>query len=104
MAQAVKTYIVRDADVGGGGNLMARTFPGTLKGLTEALDDARFRSAAGAPKVVVVVEGRRRRIIRQFDHGREVPVTPAPGLGSRAVANKICSCATKRQELLGRLA
>jgi hypothetical protein len=78
MAVAVKTYIVRDAEVGGG-NSMARTFPGTLKGLTEALDDARFRSASGAPKVVVVMEEGRRRIIRRFEHGREVPVAPAPG-------------------------
>jgi len=76
MAEAVKTYIVRDADVGGG-NSMARTFPGTLKGLTEALDDARFRSASGAPKVVVVMEGKQRRIIRRFEHGREVPPPPA---------------------------
>jgi hypothetical protein len=75
MAEAVKTYIVRDADVGGG-NSMARTFPGTLRGLTEALDDARFRSASGAPKVVVVMEGKQRRIIRRFEHGREVPVAP----------------------------
>lgn len=60
MAEAAKVYIMRDANSGTRRNHMAGTFPGTLRGLTEALDDARYRSAAGPPKVVIVGTGKQR--------------------------------------------
>ncbi len=44
-------------------------FPGTLQGLLGALDAGMYRSAAGTPKVVVIVEGKHRKIIRRFEHG-----------------------------------
>ncbi len=46
-------------------------FPGTLTGLTNALDAARYRSAAGTPKVLLIVEGSHRQVIRRYDSGRE---------------------------------
>jgi hypothetical protein len=47
-------------------------FPGTLSGLLDALDAARYRSAAWAPKAVVIAEGSLRTIIRRFEGGNEV--------------------------------
>ena len=65
MATASKTYVVEDADNSAGSGSPSGVFPGTLKGLLEALDAARFRSAAGTPKVLVVAEGNNRRVIRR---------------------------------------
>jgi hypothetical protein len=47
-------------------------FPGTLRGLLDALDAARYRSAAGTPKALIIVEGKQRQIIRRYEHGAEV--------------------------------
>jgi hypothetical protein len=47
-------------------------FPGTLRGLLDALDAAQYRSAAGTPKAVVIAEGKRRQVIRKFERGQEV--------------------------------
>ena len=49
-----------------------KVYPYTLKALLEAIDDARFRSYAEVPQLVVRVDGRQRTIIRRFEHGREV--------------------------------
>lgn len=47
-------------------------FPGTLAGLLGALDAVRYRSAAGIPKAVVIVEGKRRQVIRRYEQSLEV--------------------------------
>jgi hypothetical protein len=72
MATAAKIYVVEDADEHARSDTQPGTFPGTLRGLLDALDAARFRSAAGTPKAVVIVEGKRRQPIRRFDGGHEV--------------------------------
>ncbi len=72
MAGAAKVYRVEDADASAKSKIPAATFPGTLAGLIDALDAARYRSAAGTPKSVIIVQGRRRQPIRRFEDGREV--------------------------------
>lgn len=72
MATASKTYVVEDADAKAKSEIPAAVFRGTLQGLLDALDAARYRSAAGTPKVLVIVEGKRRQVIRRFEGGREV--------------------------------
>ena len=67
-----KVYEVLSADENDGSKIPTGTFPGTLAGLIDALDAARYRSAADTPKKVVIVEGERRQIIRRFEGGREV--------------------------------
>ena len=72
MAASAKTYVVEDADKSSDPKTASTAFPGTLAGLLEALGAARYRSAAGTPKVVVIVEGKQRTIIRRFEGGSEV--------------------------------
>lgn len=71
MATAAKTYIVENADASSDPKTARTPFPGTLTGLIEALDAARYRSAAGTPKAVVIVEGKR-QVIRRYEHGLQV--------------------------------
>jgi hypothetical protein len=70
-ATVAKTYIVEDPDKGAQPKGARTVFPGTLQGLLDALDAARYRSAAGSPKAVVISEGKQRQIIRRFENGRE---------------------------------
>jgi hypothetical protein len=70
-ATVAKTYIVEDPDKGAKPKGARTVFPGTLQGLLDALDAARYRSAAGSPKAVVISEGKQRQIIRRFENGRE---------------------------------
>jgi len=72
MATAAKTYLVEDAEERSDPKAGRTPFPGTLAGLLEALNAARYRSAAGTPKVVVIIEGGQRTIIRRFEGGSEV--------------------------------
>ena len=72
MATAAKAYLVEDAEERSDPQTAHTPFPGTLAGLLDALGAARYRSAAGSPKVVVVVEGRQRTVIRSFEGGTEV--------------------------------
>ena len=51
MARAA--YVVRDDSPGGPSGNVDKLYPYTLKGLVEALEEARFRSFAGPPQVVV---------------------------------------------------
>jgi hypothetical protein len=51
-----------------------KLYPYTLRGLTDALEEARFRSFAGPPQVVLVMGDGAMRVIRRYDHGREAPV------------------------------
>jgi hypothetical protein len=71
MATAGKTYVVEDADKNAGSDIPPGIFPGTLQGLLDALDAARYRSAAGTPKALIIVEGKQRQIIRRYEHGVE---------------------------------
>jgi hypothetical protein len=72
MAAGVKVYRVEDADPESSSGIPPGTFPGTLAGLLEALDAARYRSAAsGTPMVLVIEEGKNRQVIRRFEDGHE---------------------------------
>jgi len=66
-------YVVRDDDPDAPSGNVDKLYPYTLKGLLEALEEARFRSAAGPPQVVVAKGEDGMRVIRRFSHGREVP-------------------------------
>jgi len=72
MGTAAKSYVVEDAEEGSNAKAARTPFPGTLAGLLDALAAARYRSAAGTPKVVIIVEGRQRKVIRRFEGGSEV--------------------------------
>ncbi|WP_246115696.1 hypothetical protein [Trebonia kvetii] len=72
MATDVKVYSVEDADQESSSGIPAGTFPGTLAGLLDALDAARYRSAAaGTPIALVIAEGKNRQVIRRFESGHE---------------------------------
>jgi hypothetical protein len=74
MTTAGRAYVVRDAD--GGSGEVTKVYAYTLKGLTTALEDARFRSFHGAPQSVVVMRDGQSAVIRRFERGREVPLAP----------------------------
>jgi hypothetical protein len=81
MTEAARGYLVRDADsTRGKGAKVDQIYPYTLRGLTEALEEARFRSHSGAPQVLAILGTGNTRVIRRFEDGREVPVTPLPRL------------------------
>ena len=71
MATDLKVYSVEDADPESSSGIPAGTFPGTLARLLDALDAARYWSAAWAPKVLVIAEGKNRQVIKRFEHGHE---------------------------------
>lgn len=71
MARAGSAYVVRqDSTVTTSGNV-DKLYPYTLKGLTEALDEARFRSYAGPPQLVLVKTESGLKPIRRYENGRE---------------------------------
>jgi hypothetical protein len=72
MAVAGRAYVVREDNAGTEPGNVDRLFPYTLKGLTEALEEARFRSFAGTPHVVAVAAESGIKVIRKYEHGREV--------------------------------
>ncbi len=85
MAVAGRAYVVREdsaaiADSGAAepGNV-DRLFPYTLKGLTDALEEARFLSFTGAAQVVAVAAESGIKVIRKYEHGREVQNDDRPG-------------------------
>ena len=69
MARAA--YVVRDDGPGGPSGNVDKVYPYTLKGLVDALEEARFRSFAGPPQVVVAAGEDGMRVIRRFAGGRE---------------------------------
>src|ERR1700722_14215720 len=80
MSEAARGYLVRDAETNGGkGRKVDQIYPYTLRGLTEALEEARFRSHSGAPQVLAILGTGNTRVIRRFEDGREVPIAPLPG-------------------------
>jgi hypothetical protein len=73
MASSAKTYVVEDADESARSGIPPGEFPGTLAGLLDALDAARFRSAAaGTAMALIIKEGSQKQPIRRFESGREV--------------------------------
>lgn len=77
MARAGGAYVVRDdggGQPGGPPGNVDKLYPYTLRGLTDALEEARFRSFAGPPQVVLVMGDGGMRVIRRYDRGREAPV------------------------------
>jgi hypothetical protein len=66
-------YVVRDDSPGGPLGNVDKLYPYTLKGLVEALEEARFRSYAGPPQVVVAKSEDGMKLIRRYEHGREIP-------------------------------
>jgi hypothetical protein len=75
-----RAYVVRDAEAGTGTGTgtaeVTQVYAYTLKGLTTALEEARFRSFGGPPQVLAVMTGGKSKIIRRFEGGHQVPVTP----------------------------
>jgi hypothetical protein len=71
MARAGSAYVVRDDAAGTTAGSVDKLFPYTLKGLTDALEEARFRSYAGPPQVVLVKAEAGLKVIRRYEHGRE---------------------------------
>jgi hypothetical protein len=79
MTEAARGYLVRDAETNGGkGRKVDQIYPYTLRGLTEALEEARFRSHSGAPQVLAILGTGNTGVIRRFADGREVPMAPLP--------------------------
>jgi hypothetical protein len=78
MARAGAAYVVRDDGTGTAPGNVDKLYPYTLKGLTDALEEARFRSFAGPPQVVMVMGDSGMKVIRRYEHGRENPPRGAP--------------------------
>jgi hypothetical protein len=78
MARARAAYVVRDDGARAMPGNVDKLYPYTLKGLTDALEDARFRSYAGPPQVVMTMAESGMKLIRRYEHGRETPAE-APG-------------------------
>jgi len=81
MARAA--YVVRDESPGGPPGNVDKVYPYTLKGLVAALEEARLRSFAGPPQVVVVKGEDGTRVIRRFAGGKEDGAAPG-GARSRS--------------------
>lgn len=73
MPMSGRAYIVRDENGGAAPGGVDKLYPYTLKGLTDALAEARYRSVAGPPQVIVVIGEGGSRTIRRYEGGREVP-------------------------------
>jgi hypothetical protein len=78
MARAGSAYVVRDDGAGTASGNIDKFYPYTLKGLTEALEEARFRSYAGPPQVVMVMGQSGLKPVRRFEHGKEIKVKDVP--------------------------
>jgi hypothetical protein len=78
MARAGGAYVVRDEDAGAASGNVDKLYPYTLKGLTDALEEARFRSFAGPPQVVVIMGDGGMKVIRRYEHGRESAARDVP--------------------------
>lgn len=74
MARAGGAYVVRDENAGTTQGNVDKIYPYTLKGLTDALEEARFRSFAGAPQLVMAVTETGMKVIRRYSRGRESPI------------------------------
>jgi hypothetical protein len=79
MARAGSAYVVRDETAGTTRGSVDKLYPYTLKGLTDALEEARFRSFSGPPQVVLAMAETGARVIRRYEDGRERPAAGPPG-------------------------
>ena len=79
MARGGSAYVVRDEIASTLSGNVDKLYPYTLKGLTDALEEARFRSFAGPPQLVLVMAGDGMKVIRRYEHGRERPVREPQG-------------------------
>jgi hypothetical protein len=78
MARAA--YVVRNDSPGAPSGNVDKLYPYTLKGLVEALEEARFRSFAGPPQLVLVKGEDGMRVIRRYSLGKEEALSDnAPG-------------------------
>ena len=75
VAAAGRSYVVQDAGPRTGPGETQIEYPYTLRGIENALTDAAFRSIGGPAQVIKVVSGDQSRVIRRYEHGREMPVT-----------------------------
>ena len=78
MARAGAAYVVRDEGTGTAPGNVDKLYPYTLRGLTDALEEARFRSFAGPPQVVMAMGQSGMKVIRRYEHGRERPPRDVP--------------------------
>ena len=78
MARAGSANVVRDDGAGIASGNVDKLYPYTLQGLTEALEEARFRSSAGRPQVVLVMGESGLKPIRRYEDGKEIKVKDAP--------------------------
>jgi 4'-phosphopantetheinyl transferase EntD len=76
MARKASAYVVRAESAGTTPGSVDQLYPYTLKGLTDALEEARFRSFAGPPQVVYVVAESGLKAIRRYEDGRERALRP----------------------------
>ncbi len=76
MARTGGAYVVRDEEAAAQSANVDKLYPYTLKGLTDALEEARFRSFAGPPQVVAVMAESGMKIIRRYENGRESSPPP----------------------------
>jgi hypothetical protein len=79
MASAGKTYVVRSveaADRAEQPDEVTYVYAYTLHGLITALEDARFRSHGGTPQELVLLADGQSKVLRRFESGHEVPLTP----------------------------
>ena len=72
-------YVVRDDSPGAASGSVDVLYPYTLKGLIDALEEARLRSFAGPAQVVMAKGDDGLRVIRRFEGGREALTGNAPG-------------------------
>ena len=79
MARAGGAYVVRDDETDAGQGNVDKLYPYTLRGLTDALEEARFRSFSGPPQVVLAITETGARVIRRYEDGRERPAAGPPG-------------------------
>jgi hypothetical protein len=75
VAPAGEAYVVQDAGPRISPGETQVEYPYTLRGIEDALADAVSRSIEGPAQVIKVVSGDQGRVIRGYEHGREVPVT-----------------------------
>ena len=78
MARAGSAYIVRDDSADTTSGNVDKLYPYTLKGLIDALEEARFRSYAGPPQVVLVRGESGLKQIRRYENGRETGARDDP--------------------------
>ena len=71
-------YVVRDDSPGAASGNVDVLYPYTLKGLVDALEEARLRSFAGPAQVVMAKGEDGMRVIRRFEGGRDALTGNAP--------------------------